>query len=290
MRSMTGYGRASAPLGAQTLTAQINSVNRRGLDLTVRLPREWESLEAEVTEAVRKVALRGKVQVDFEVTAPGSGEEIAWDAAGVPATLAKLAELAKSQGIAFQPTPELLWQIASSRRQAAGLPAPEAARAAVQATLAEALQGFAAMRTKEGASLLTDFLARVGAIRQMVEAVATRSPLVVPGYREALHKRLREAGLEIDVSDERVLKEIALFADRCDTSEEITRLRSHLDQFGQWLASDGEIGRKAEFMLQEMGREVHTLGSKANDLAISRYVIELKNELERVKEQVANVE
>ena len=101
---------------------------------------------------------------------------------------------------------------------------------------------------------------------------------MAPAYRDLLLKRLREAGLDLDLDDERVLKEIALFADRCDISEEITRFRSHLDQFAALLKSEGEIGRKAEFILQEMGREAHTMGSKANDLAISRNVIELKNE------------
>jgi len=233
MRSMTGYGRASASIGPHSLTAQVSSVNRRSLDLTVALPREWESLEAEIGETVRKVAFRGKVHVDLELTAAGSGEEIAWNVAEVRGTLEKLADLAASQGIAFRPTPELLWQVASSRRQAAGLPAVEVARPAVFAALASALQGFAAMRAQEGESLLRDFLARVAILRQLVEAVAARAPLVAPAYREVLFKRLREAGLEIDLGDDRVLKEIALFADRCDVSEEITRLRSHLDQFGQ---------------------------------------------------------
>jgi uncharacterized protein (TIGR00255 family) len=113
---------------------------------------------------------------------------------------------------------------------------------------------------------------------------------VTSGYRDALHKRLREAGLELDVGDERVLKEVALFADRCDITEELTRLRSHLDQFTTLLKSNGEIGRKSEFILQEIGREIHTIGSKANDLEISKNVIELKNELERIREQIANVE
>ena len=103
-------------------------------------------------------------------------------------------------------------------------------------------------------------------------------------------QRLREAGLELDVNDERVLKEVALFADRCDITEELTRLRSHFEQFAALLKSNGEIGRKSEFILQEIGREIHTIGSKANDLTISRAVIELKNELERIREQIANVE
>jgi uncharacterized protein (TIGR00255 family) len=103
-------------------------------------------------------------------------------------------------------------------------------------------------------------------------------------------QRLRTAGLELDVNDERVLKEVALFADRCDVTEELTRLRSHMVQLADLLRADGEVGRKAEFILQEIGREIHTIGSKANDLQISQRVIELKNELERVREQVANVE
>jgi uncharacterized protein (TIGR00255 family) len=123
-----------------------------------------------------------------------------------------------------------------------------------------------------------------------MDAVAARAPAVAPAYRAQLMKRLRDAGLELDLEDERVLREIALFADRCDISEEITRFRSHLEQLAALLKSGDEIGRKADFILQEMGREANTIGSKANDLAISKLVIELKNELERVREQMANVE
>jgi uncharacterized protein (TIGR00255 family) len=122
------------------------------------------------------------------------------------------------------------------------------------------------------------------------EAIAQRAPQISGVYREQLMQRLRQAGLELDLSDERVLKEVALFADRCDITEEITRMRSHLSQFKDLLRSKGEIGRKAEFILQEIGREIHTIGSKANDLQISQRVIEFKNELERIREQIANVE
>ena len=123
-----------------------------------------------------------------------------------------------------------------------------------------------------------------------VEAIAQRAPQISGNYREQLMQRLRQAGLELNVDDERVLKEVALFADRCDIVEEITRLRHHLSQLQALLRAEGEIGRKAEFILQEIGREIHTIGSKANDLAISQQVIEFKNELERVREQIANVE
>lgn len=289
MKSMTGYGQATATLGRHALTVQVSSVNRKVLDLTVALPSGWDELEPEVREAVRAVAARGKVNVRLEV----SGDTTAkgdWDENAVAATLVQLRGLAETQSIPFAPTPELLWQIANSQRSVALSMADETARDAALAALDEALRAFAAMRAKEGEALLVDFLNRFETISRLVEAVAGRAPIVAPIYREQLLKRLADSGLELKLDDERVLKEIALFAERCDITEEITRLRSHLGQFSALLRSDGEIGRKAEFILQEIGREVNTIGSKANDLEIARQVIELKNELDRVREQIANVE
>ncbi|MBK9989903.1 MAG: YicC family protein [Verrucomicrobia bacterium] len=290
MKSMTGFGRATASLGAHTLTAQVSSVNRKTLDLTVKLPEEWESLEPQINDLVRKYASRGKVHVDLELTGANGGQTVVWDETAVGETLAKLNALAAKQGVAFQPSSELFWQIANSQRKASELPSAETAQTVVLATLEAALKSFAEMRAREGATLLTDFLARVAIIQNHATTVAERAPQVPKNYREQLMQRLRQAGLELDLNDERVLKEIALFADRCDIAEELTRLRSHFEQFIALLKSNGEIGRKSEFILQEMGREVHTIGSKANDLTISRNVIELKNELERIREQIANVE
>jgi uncharacterized protein (TIGR00255 family) len=192
--------------------------------------------------------------------------------------------------VPFVPSADLLWQIANSQRVKSHLPGGEVAQPVILTVLGEALRGFAAMRAKEGEALLVDFIRRSESLHRQVETIAARAPEVPANYREQLMKRLREAGLELDLGDERVLREIALFADRCDVSEEITRLRSHFDQFATLLKSDGEIGRRGEFLLQEIGREVNTIGSKANDLTISRAVIELKNELERIREQMANVE
>jgi uncharacterized protein (TIGR00255 family) len=289
MNSMTGYGRATATLGNLTLTVQVNSVNRRGLDLSMKLPAEWQGYEPAVGDAVRKVALRGKVHVAFEV----AGQKAAaseWDQEALAATLGQLERLAVARGVRFEPTAELLWQIASSQRAGTQLPADDAAGAVLLKTLALALRGFAAMRAKEGEALLVDFLGRLEKLHTAAEAVATRAPQISGVYREQLLQRLRQAGLELDVSDERVLKEVALFADRCDITEELTRLRSHFNQLKDLLRAEGEIGRKAEFILQEIGREIHTIGSKSNDLAISQRVIEFKNELERIREQIANVE
>lgn len=291
MNSMTGYGRASAVLGEFTLTVQVSSVNRKTLDITVALPREWDGpLESEVIAAVRKSALRGKVHVGVELTGGANGREAGWSDEGVARTLDRLRTLAEQRGVPFQVTADLLWRIASDERQPLERPGVEAGRPVLMAALGEALAGFVAMRAREGAALKLDLLARLALVRGQVDAVGVRAPQVPGIYRELLFKRLREAGLELDLSDERVRKEIALFADRCDISEELTRLRSHLEQLDPLLRGDGEAGRKAEFILQEIGRESNTIGSKANDLAIAKIVIDLKNELERVREQVANIE
>ena len=286
---MTGYGRATATLGPQTLTVQINSVNRRGLDLSISLPDEWQACESAVGDAVRKLVLRGKVHVAVEVagqTAAAAG----WDEDALTATLGQLTKFARAKHINFEVTGELLWAIASAQRSGTKLPADAEIAAVLLKTLGQALRGLGAMRAKEGEALLIDFLGRLEKLHSAVETIAHRAPQISGVYKEQLLQRLRAAGLELDVRDERVLKEVALFADRCDVTEEITRLRSHLAQLRELLGADGEVGRKAEFILQEIGREIHTIGSKANDLAISQQVIEFKNELERIREQIANVE
>ncbi len=287
---MTGYGRATGVLLGDTLTVQVSAVNRKTLDLTLKLPPAWESLESAVGECVRRYAARGKIHVQIELTgATGAPEEI-WDEDAAANVLDRLSGFASRQGVAFTPTAELLWEIARAQRKADDFPSTETAQATVLSTLEIALRAFAAMRAKEGESLLIDFLGRLEILRRNIESVAARAPLVPIAYRDQLLQRLRAAELEFNLEDERVLKEIALFADRCDVTEELTRLRSHLEQFAALLKSDAEIGRKSEFILQEIGREVNTIGSKANDLTISRAVIELKNELERIREQIANVE
>jgi uncharacterized protein (TIGR00255 family) len=291
MNSMTGYGRATAALGPRTLTVQVTAVNRKSLDLSVDVPAGWEELEPEVIERVRRVAQRGKVHVTLAFGGRTKTGDAAMDPSAVGRTLAEIEKLAGSHGVKFLPTTELLWEIVKDQKKAAEEAPPlEGAKGAALKAVDEALRAFAAMRAKEGEALLIDFLGRIEKLRHQVEAVAARAPQVPSTYREQLLVRLRQVGLELNLGDDRVLKEVALFADRCDISEEITRLRSHLEQLAHHLRSDGEVGRKAEFILQEIGREIHTVGSKANDLAVSRVAIEFKNELERVREQIANVE
>jgi len=290
MKSMTGFGRAAAPFAGHELSVQISSVNRRGIEIAVSLPDEWRELEAAVSERIRTLATRGRISVSIVVRAPDGGAEGLPDAATIGRALDQLAALADARNIPFEPDATLLWQVAAGLRNNHDLPAAETAQPALLALVDQALAGFAAMRVREGTALQADILARVALIRTHFDSIAARAPQVSAVYRENLLRRLRDAGLSIDLSDERVLKEIALFADRCDITEEITRARSHLDQLDSLLRSDGEIGRKTEFLLQELGREVNTSGSKANDLAIAKLVIEAKNELERIREQIANVE
>jgi uncharacterized protein (TIGR00255 family) len=287
---MTGYGGGSAPLEGLSVSVRVSSVNRRSLDLAISLPDEWRELESSLAEQVRQVAARGRVTLAVDVDGGGQQAGAGWNDEAAADALDRLQAFAARENVDFSPTADLLWQIANAQRTKARLPAAEAALPALTEALAVALRAFAAMRAREGEALLVDFLQRVQLLHRQVELIAARAPMVPEAYRGQLMRRLREAGLDLDLGDDRVLREIALFADRCDISEELTRLRSHLDQFAHLLKSEGEIGRKAEFILQEVGREVNTIGSKANDLAISRAVIELKNELERIREQMANVE
>src|SRR6266540_1931074 len=240
MKSMTGYGRATAVIGSFTLTTQVSSVNRKTLDLAINLPEDWESLESSVGELVRNAASRGRINVVVELTGARGASEILWDETEVHAAIDRLAALAIARGIEFAPTPELLWSIANSQRKSAELPAAEDAAPVVADSVAEALRSFVAMRAQEGEALLVDLLARLNVLRGLVDTIAARAPLVAPNYRELLLQRLRQAGLELDVSDERVLREIALFADRCDVTEELTRLRSHFEQFVSLLKSNAE--------------------------------------------------
>ncbi len=290
MRSMTGYGRGAAARDGWEVTVQLSSVNRKSLEVAVSLPREWQSFEPEITALVRDKAARGRVQVAIDIRGGAASSGLVWNDVAVESTLERLTLLAARHEVAFTPTPELLLELAQANRlEAPSLP-PDTALALIREAVEPALRDFAAMRTREGDALARDLAARAAMLAAAVETIAERSPLVVQNYRENLLQRLRNAGLELDVSDDRVLREIALFADRIDISEELTRLRSHLAQFSQLGSETEPVGRKAEFILQEIGREINTVGSKANDLEISRAVIGFKNELERIREQIQNVE
>lgn len=290
MNSMTGYGRGRAVSEGLEIVVEITSVNRRNAEFSTFLPREWQSLEPLLVEKLRTSVERGKVHAAVQVQSFPPGEEFCWDEEAVENSLEKLSGLAKRRGVPFEPDAALLFQVASQHLKPATLPDSGEVEGLVLKAIDEALEEVLKMRAREGAALLNDLKTRCELLQLLLEGIRAEAANVPPNYREILLQRLRQAGLEIDLDDERVLKEIAIFSERCDISEEITRLGSHLDQLPKDLNSKGSIGRKLDFLLQEIQREFNTIGAKANNLEISKKVIEAKDEVARLREQAMNVE
>ncbi len=290
MNSMTGYGRGRAVSEGLEIVVEITSVNRRNVEFSTSLPREWQSLEPLLMEKLRTSVERGKVHAAVQVQSFPPGEEFCWDEEAVEKSLEKLSGLAERRGVPFEPDAALLFQVASRHFKPATLPDSGEVEGLVLKALDEALEEILKMRAREGAVLLDDLKTRCGLLQLLLEGIRAEAANVPTNYREILLQRLRQAGLEIDLDDERVLKEIAIFSDRCDISEEITRLGSHLDQLPKDLKSKGSIGRKLDFLLQEIQREFNTIGAKANNLEISKKVIEAKDEVARLREQAQNIE
>jgi uncharacterized protein (TIGR00255 family) len=297
MQSMTGFGAGKAPLpaapggaAAREVVAETASVNRKGLELAVSLPREWSALEAPLNELARAKLQRGHVRLTVAIHEPAAAGALAWDEVAVGAALERLKELAERFEVTFAPDAELLWRLAQGSGKESPTTPADAAWPAVQAAAAAALEQLLAARKREGEALQKDLAARAAILRRLREEIAPLAAESVTRYRDGLHARLRQIGLEVDLNDERVLREIALFADRCDIAEELTRLASHLAQLDKTLAADGPVGRQLDFLCQEIHREINTIGSKAQHLEITRRVLEAKNELERIREQVQNVE
>lgn len=291
--SMTGYGRASLRVGNTDLSVEINAVNRRGLEVFVSGPEEWTGLERIVTPWVREKCERGKIAVTIRAQAGASESAgFSWDRDAVAATLRRLETDAHGLNVAFKADEQLLLRLAELHRaRREGLPTldDESVPVALKKAVDTALDALVIMRVKEGKALEADMRARIAILAGLAEAIRTHAADNVVRYRDALLARLRQSGLELDVGDERVLKELALFADRCDIVEELTRLASHFAQFTSCFGEKA-VGRKLDFLCQEINREFNTVGSKANRVEITRAVIEAKNELERIREQVQNLE
>lgn len=297
IRSMTGCARAVFSVGDADWTLEISAVNQRGLAVFVSAPPEWmPDAEHLLAALAREHASRGKINILVRAGTPGGGnsgaEIFAWDEAAAAAALARLAAAAERAGAAFAPTPEVLLRLAELHRtHRAAVPAfaDESVSAALADAARRAFSDFVEMREREGANLEKDLRERLARLRAWTAKIREASAGTVPAARDALRARLAVLGTEIDLDDPRVLKEIALFADRADISEELTRLDSHFAQFEETL---GELagGRKLDFICQEILREFNTIGSKANNAAVTRCVVEAKNEQERLREQVQNVE
>ena len=288
---MTGYGRGETDHAGTKFSVELNSVNRKQSDVVVNLPRDLLELEPRIRQTINENISRGRTNATISFHSGANGAR----------NLALNTELARSYHEAMRAlqkelnapgeiTITTILQAPGVMRFPEEALSPEKAWPAVECALRAALADLIKMREREGKHLAKDLIHRLKAIRRKLKEIRALHPEVVKRYRAALLDRIQKAGLPLPSDDERVLKEITFFADRADISEELTRLDSHLAQFAHHLRSKEPVGRKLEFIIQEIFRELNTLGAKANDAAISQRVIACKADLEKIREQVQNLE
>ena len=290
---MTGYGRGECSQDGFKITVELSSVNRKQTEITVNLPRGMETLEAPVRDLINNAVARGRLTVRISIHAGGSplAARMHLDIPLAKAYARELGRLARQLNLPDAVTLDHLTRAPGVFQTDADLAIDEDFWPAVEKALRQALRRLLRMRQREGTVLARDLVQHVAAMRKAVASVERQAPKVAERYRQQLLARIKNAGLEAPgLEDERLLKEVAYFADRSDISEELTRLRSHFQQFADCLASQEPVGRMLDFLAQEINREINTIGSKANDSLISREVVTLKTELEKFREQAQNVE
>jgi uncharacterized protein (TIGR00255 family) len=291
MRSMTGYGHGETDYDGTKFTVEVNSVNRKQSDIVINLPRDLVSLEPQIRQTINENISRGRTNV---VVSYHNGSS-------VPRKLALDVDLARSYHDAMRALQKELnapgeITIGAILQAPGVMRAPEesfdstAAWPAIERALRAALNQLIKMREREGKNLAKDLIHRLKAMRKQIKEIRTLHPDVVKKYRATLLDRIQKAGLPIAPDDERLVKEISFFADRSDVSEELTRVESHLAQFAHHLRRHEPVGRTLEFITQEIFRELNTLGAKANDAGISQRVVACKAELEKIREQIQNLE
>ncbi len=293
MKSMTGYGRGEASRDGWKITVEMSSVNRKQSEITVNLPRELEVLEAQIRDVVNRGIARGRVTVRVALHASDavSASRVRVNVALASAYARRLEELARGLKLGDAVTLDHLVRAPGVLEPEEEVEDAEQFWPSVEPALRQALAMLVKMREREGAHLQKDLAKRVDIMRRSTARVRKHAPRVQRRYREQLLDRLQKAGLPADaVEEERLLKEVVLFADRSDITEELTRLQSHFQQFDDYARSPEPAGRTLDFLAQEMNREINTIGSKANDGLISREVVLLKAELEKFREQSMNVE
>ena len=291
VKSMTGYGRARETLNGRDITVEVRSVNNRYLDCTVKMPRAYVFAEDAIKSRVQKAISRGKVDVFVSIdTTAADVSVVAVNeplARGYYEALMKLKETFSLEGdispVALAKFPDVLTVTKADEDL-------ETVSADLCAVLDKALEAYNAMRRKEGEALAADLLSRKATILSYVEKVEARSAVTVAEYRNRLTNKLREVLENHTIDESRILTEAAIFADKVAVDEETVRLRSHLAQMEELLDKGGAVGRKLDFLLQEMNREANTVGSKGNDLEQARNVVEIKAELEKIREQIQNIE
>ena len=293
MKSMTGYGRGECAQDGFKVTVELSSVNRRQSEIAVNLPRELEVLEAQVRDEINQRVSRGRlnVRVVLHVADERHAARVRLNGHLAKAYARELRRLAKELKLAGEVTLDHLVRAPGVLQTDEELSEAEDFWPAISQALGQALDQLIQMRTREGAHLANDLKQRMAVMRRSVGAIRKLAPRVAEYYRVQLRDRILSAGVELPgIDDERLLKEVAFFADRSDISEELTRLQSHFKQYDDCLKSGEPVGRTLDFLAQEMNREINTIGSKANDASISREVVLLKAELEKFREQAQNVE
>ena len=287
MRSMTGYGRCQAQRGEWEITAELRSVNHRYLDIACRLPRSLSFLEDTVRKELAALS-RGHVDVFLNVRrAQGSSRQIEIDE-GLARAYAEAGErLSGLTGAANDLTVSRLITLEGVAELTEAAMDEEAVTALAAETLREAAQQMQTMRLREGENLRADLSAHLAQVETLRNRIAERAPGVVEDYRARLTERLSRLPIE-PVEPQRLAQEVALMADKCAIDEELSRLESHIAQMRGYLDADGEVGKKMDFLIQEMNREANTIGSKGNDAVIAQCVVDLKSEIEKLREQVQN--
>ena len=291
IRSMTGYGRGQQTLGGMDITVEIRSVNHRYYEYSSRLPRVYGFLDERLKNYLQKTVSRGKVDVGVWIdTVDAPGSEVVVNHALAEGYLKALRELVQTYGLRDDVSVNALSRFPDILTVRKAAEDEEAIWEAVRQVADEALAGFVAMREREGARLREDVLARRQTILRAVEQVEARSPEIVREHMAKVEARMKELLSTATVDEQRLLTEAALFADKTATAEETVRLRSHLDQLETLVNASEPVGRKLDFLVQEINRETNTIGSKVQDVELARVVVDVKAEIEKIREQIQNIE
>ena len=293
MKSMTGYGRGECTAKGASITVELNSVNRKQAEVSLSVPSELESIEPDLRDLILASVSRGRVsgRVVLQYTGSSRASAVAVNETQAKAYRRELSKLAKSLEIPDNLSLDSLLRLPGVLESAQPTLDAKAFRAPIKSALGQALEGLLSMREKEGGILGRDLAKRLAKLRRIVKRVAKLAPDVLKHHRERLIERLKKTNVEVpDMDDDRLLREIVYYTDRTDITEELTRLGSHFVQLEECLSDVVPVGRKLDFLAQEMFREINTIGSKANDANISSEVVTLKTELEKIREQVQNVE
>lgn len=291
IKSMTGYGRAQKLVDGMDITVEIKSVNHRYFEFSSRLPRNYSFLDEKLKSFFNSALARGKMECYVQIEAVEEPDTlISLNHSLVKGYLDAYKELADTYGIENDIKVSNISRVSDIfmvRKQAAD---EDRIWAAVSEVAKAALDGFVAMREREGARLRDDVLSRLDEIISNVEFIEKRSPETVAEYNEKLLGRLREMLGDAHIDEQRILTEAAIFADKIAVAEETVRLRSHISQLRSFLDSSEAIGKKMDFLVQELNREANTIGSKAQDVEIARRVVAVKAEIEKIREQIQNIE